>query len=295
MTAPLMVLAVFAVSLGWAGIPEHFPVIGGLIPNWVHHFVGSTIEAGHTEHAARVTGHLAEASHGFVWQPLVMSIVLAVGGLTLGWLVYGRSPLKAGQADPVEARMRRMRLGWLYEAMRKRFYFDELYQALFVRPSIWLADLFDLFDYGQAKKTEDGREVERHGVVDGLVTSAGKIGKTVSDISGWLDANAVDRLVNLAGRFGRAVSWVSGWLDVNIVDGLVNLAGHAGRLASTGLDIFDLRVVDGAVDGVGGVTRAGGRAIRPIQTGRIQDYLLLASLAVLALIVTFFAILFLQI
>ena len=88
---------------------------------------------------------------------------------------------------------------------------------------------------------------------------------------------------------------VSGWLDVNIVDGLVNLAGRAGRLTSIGLDSFDLRFLDGAVDGVGTVTRAGGRAVRPIQTGRIQDYLLLASLAMLALIVAFFMILFLRI
>jgi NADH-quinone oxidoreductase subunit L len=295
MTVPLIVLAVFAVSLGWAGIPEHFPVIGGLIPNWFHHFVGSTIEAGEAEHAARVAGHLAEASHGFVWQPLVMSIVLALGGLTLGWLVYGRSPLQAGQVDPVEARMRRVKLGWLYEAMRNRFYFDWLYQETFVKGSIWLASMFDLFDYGQPKKTAHGRVVERHGVVDGLVNLTGRAGRGLASISDWIDASIVDGLVNVAGRFGKAVSWLSGWLDVNIVDRLVDLAGHGGRLTSIGLDIFDLRFLDGAVDGVGSVIRAGGRAVRPIQTGRIQDYLLLACLAVLALIVAFFMILFLGI
>ena len=32
MTTPLVILAFFALTFGWAGIPEHFPVIGGLIP-----------------------------------------------------------------------------------------------------------------------------------------------------------------------------------------------------------------------------------------------------------------------
>jgi NADH-quinone oxidoreductase subunit L len=260
MTAPLMVLAVFAVTLGWAGIPEHFPVIGGIVPNWVHHFVGSTIETGEAHHAARVAGHLAEASHGFVWQPLVLGVVLALGGLTLGWLVYGRRPLKAGQMDPVEAGMRRISLGWLYEAMRNRFYFDQLYQAVFVRPSIWLAAQFDRFDYGQ-----DGG----HGVVDGAV--------------------------NLAGAVGRYLSEISAWIDANLVDGLVDLAGELGVVLSNGLNVFDLRVVDGAVDGVGDLVQGGGKAVRPIQTGKVQNYVLLASFAVLALIATFFVILFLQI
>jgi hypothetical protein len=53
--------------------------------------------------------------------------------------------------------------------------------------------------------------------------------------------------------------------------------------------------VDGAVDGIGELVQGGGRAVRPIQTGKVQNYVLLASFAVLALIVTFFVILFLRI
>jgi len=253
MTVPLAILAVFAVTLGWVGIPDHFPVIGPMIPNWFEHFVGSTIEVG--EHAMKVAGHLSEGGHEAHSQlPLVMGLTAALGGLAVGWLVYGRKPLKAGQMDPVEAAMRKVWLGWLYEAMRNRFYFDWLYQKTFVNGSIWLADLFDAFDYG--------REPGKHGVVDGLV--------------------------NLAGRFGLLLSRISDWFDANVVDALVNLAGHAGRLVSIGLDGFDLRVVDGVVNGVGVVVKAGGKAIRPIQTGRVQNYLLLASLMILALVTAFF-------
>jgi NADH-quinone oxidoreductase subunit L len=260
MTVPLIVLAVFAVSLGWVGIPEQFPVIGGLVPNWFHHFVISTIETGEAEHTTRVAGHLAQASHGFVWQPLVASVVFALGGLTLGWLVYGRNPLEAGQTDPVEAAMRKARVGWFYRAMANRFYFDELYQAVIVRPSIWLANVFDAFDYGKSG---------RHGVVDGLVM--------------------------LIGRAGRFSSEISAWLDQNLVDGLVDLAGRVGVVLSNAFNIFDLNVVDGIVNSVGDIVQDSGKSIRPIQTGKVQNYLLLASFAVLALIATFFVILFLQV
>jgi NADH-quinone oxidoreductase subunit L len=260
MTVPLIVLAVFAVSLGWVGIPEQFPVLGGVVPNWFHHFVISTIDTGEAEHAARVAGHLAQDSHGFVWLPLVTSVVFALGGLAVGWLVYGRNPLRAGQADPVEAAMRNVKLGWLYRAMANRFYFDEVYQALFVRPSIWLANAFDSFDYGKGGG---------HGVVDGTVM--------------------------LIGRFGRFASEISDWLDSNLVDGLVNLAGRAGVVLSISFNAFDLSVIDGAVNSVADVVEGGGRSIRPIQTGKVQNYLLLASFAVLALIATFFVILFLQV
>jgi NADH-quinone oxidoreductase subunit L len=259
MTTPLLILAFFAVTLGWAGIPDHFPVIGPLIPNWFEHFVGAMVETGgHAmEHAAKVAGHLSEGGHESHSQlPLVMGLTFALGGLFLGWLVYGRKPLKAGQMDPVEAGMGKIGLGWLYRAMENRFYFDWLYEKTFVNGSIWLANVFDAFDYGQSGG---------HGIVDGTVMLFGKIGRGLSDISSWF--------------------------DFNVVDGLVNLVGHAGRLLSSGLDVFDLKIVDGAVNGVGDVIREGGKAIRPIQTGKVQNYLLLAVLMVLALVAAFFVIL----
>lgn len=286
MTVPLMILAVFAVGLGWTGIPEQFPVIGGMLPNWFHHFVAATVEGGEAEHAARVAGHLAQTVHAFAWQPLVMSIVVALGGLTLGWLVYGRRPLETGQMDPVEAAMRNVNLGWLYEAMANRFYFDQLYQAVIVKPSIWLANVFDRFDYGK-----DGG----HGVVDGTIMTVGRVGRFLSEISGWFDANIVDQLVNLAGRAGVLLSAGLGAFDLGVVDALVDLAGRVGVVLSTALNAFDLSVVDGAVDGIADLVRGGGKTVRPIQTGKLQDYLLLASFAVLALILTFFVILYLQI
>ena len=274
MTVPLIVLAVFAVGLGWAGIPEHFPGLGGHIPNWFGHFVGRTIE---TTHVVQPT---TGATPGFVWQPLALGLAFALGGLALGWLVYGWKPVQAGEVDRVERAFRRVWLGWLYNAMRDRFYCDRIYQATFVRGSILVANLFHEFD---------------RIAVDGLVNLAGRASQAVSRASDWLDVHVVDTLVNLAGRAGRGLSAVSGFFDVRVIDRLVDLAGLGTRAFSSLTAVVDVKVIDSAVDGVGDAVLAGGRFIRPIQTGRVQNYLLLASLMVLALIVTFFMILFLRI
>ncbi len=65
MTMPLVVLAFFAVTAGWTGIPESFPGLGGLIPNWFEEFVGSMLT------------HHPEAGHSLV--PLFTSLTVALG------------------------------------------------------------------------------------------------------------------------------------------------------------------------------------------------------------------------
>jgi NADH-quinone oxidoreductase subunit L len=114
MTTPLVVLAFFAVTYGWVGIPEHFPVLGGLIPNWLHEFVGGTL----AEHPEAVE---------FNWIPLLTSLIVALGGLALGWLVYRN-------ADSVaEDRLQ-------IPVLKNKYYFDEAYDYLFVKPAAWFAE-----------------------------------------------------------------------------------------------------------------------------------------------------------
>lgn len=256
MTAPLIILAVFATGLGWTGIAEDFPVIGGLVPDWFHALVGSPIET----------------TYDLVWQPLAVWLAFGLGGLVLAWLVYGWKPVRASETDRVEAAMRRMWLGWLYDALRNRLYFDEIYRTTFVHGSILLASLFQDFD---------------HGVVDGLIGLVVRAGRSVSCVSGWLDVRVVDAAVNLAGRAGRALSEIGRVLDLRVADRLANLVGLSGRALSDLSNVIDLKVVDGVVEGVGDAVRACGRFIRPIQTGRVQNYLLLAVVEILALVVAF--------
>jgi len=270
MTVPLLILAVFAICLGWVGIPE--PVSGGIIPNWFHDFVISTIETGshgEAEHALRVAGHLSESEHAFSWAPMIIGTIFGIAGLVVGGLAYWRNPVKAGEMDHVKALMHKMKLGGVHDFMRNRFYMDTLYQKTIVRWSIGLADLFDKFDYGQpVQEMVDGHlEVVKrpHGVVDGIVNGFGSIGKYLSKAANWFDST--------------------------IVDGAVNLVGRVGRLVSMGVDWFDLKIVDGIVNAVGAMVKYIGGWIRPIQTGKVQNYLLLACLMVLALIAAFFVIL----
>jgi len=122
MTLPLAILAVFAVGYGWVGIPEHFPAIGGLLPNWFHGFVGATL----IEEPKALE---------FNWWPLLTSLVVALGGLGLGWLVY--KDVKAGQRDPLEAP-----LGPLYPFLKNKWYFDEFYSFFVVKPMVWVSEVF---------------------------------------------------------------------------------------------------------------------------------------------------------
>ena len=50
---------------------------------------------------------------------------------------------------------------------------------------------------------------------------------------------------------------------------------------------FDKVVIDGVVNGVGSITSGTGGLIRRLQTGRIQTYVTVLGLSVLALVVTF--------
>jgi NADH-quinone oxidoreductase subunit L len=121
MTLPLAVLSVFALAAGWAGIPEAFPGLGGLVPNWFSEFMGSMLPGG--EHAAE--------SHSLA--PLFTSLFVSLGGLFAGYLVYRR--LKANAEDPME-----WSLGSLYKVLAHKYYIDEFYTKVFIQPATWVAE-----------------------------------------------------------------------------------------------------------------------------------------------------------
>jgi NADH-quinone oxidoreductase subunit L len=116
MVAPLALLAFFAVSFGWLGIAEDFPLLGGVIPNWLHDFVGETL----AEHIAAVRFHPL---------PLLTSLIVSLGGLFLGYQVYNQKLASPETRDPMS-----VRLGALFTHMNRKWYFDELYDRIFVRP-----------------------------------------------------------------------------------------------------------------------------------------------------------------
>ncbi len=128
MEGPLLVLAVFALFLGFVGVPEDFPWLGHLFGgNFIHHWL--------VPHGEEII---------FNPTPAIFSIVIAVGGLVLGWWVYGRKPLAAGDADPLQ-----VRLGGMHELLKNKYYVDEFYNRFIIQPVLragtWVYENVDRF------------------------------------------------------------------------------------------------------------------------------------------------------
>lgn len=85
----------------------------------------------------------------------------------------------------------------------------------------------------------------------------------------------------VTGLLIRFVVWFAGFLfafDKRVVDGLVNLGGWIGRAFSFVGGLLDHFVVDGAVNAVADIVGEIAGGLRLIQTGRVQNYLLIALL-----------------
>jgi NADH-quinone oxidoreductase subunit L len=131
MTGPLVALAVGAAFLGIAiGLPPE--------KGWIHDF----LEPNFTEHAVAAEAPAAteeaaheeeEASNATIITFAVISTIVAVAGLAVAALAYlARSPA----FDP---RRWAERAGPVYNLLYHKWYFDEIYDYLIVRPAYWFA------------------------------------------------------------------------------------------------------------------------------------------------------------
>lgn len=123
MTTPLIILAIFAISIGWAGIPKEFPILGHFSPAWFQGFLGQMVQS----------QPLAEG-HSLI--PLITSLLVSLGGLTLGLLVY-RGYRFQKQPDPLEKG-----LGLFYKVLQQKYGVDEFYELVILRPARWIAEKF---------------------------------------------------------------------------------------------------------------------------------------------------------
>jgi NADH-quinone oxidoreductase subunit L len=139
MLAPLVILAVLSVCGGWIGIPgslggsNHFdkflgPVFRSSTPgvNAEHAQAGETVPPEQTtEGEEPKTGHSTEL--------IFTGISVAAGllGLFLAWLLYQRRP---ELPDRIAARFHGM-----YSAVAHKYWIDELYAAIFVKPLITIS------------------------------------------------------------------------------------------------------------------------------------------------------------
>ena len=134
MTVPLIILAVLAALGGLL----NWPVIAGWAApgaNALSGWLGHTLLAAHTPE-----GGAAEGSLNFVVAGL--STLFALAGLGVGYAIYRAQPVKVEDADPLQGA-----LGPLFGWLRDKWYIDELYMLIIIRPFNWfswlLADLID--------------------------------------------------------------------------------------------------------------------------------------------------------
>jgi NADH:ubiquinone oxidoreductase subunit 5 (subunit L)/multisubunit Na+/H+ antiporter MnhA subunit len=151
---------------------------------------------------------------------MAASILIATVGIGLGFLYY--APMEGFRRYNFSAKRTAERFSPVHDFLVHKWYFDELYDAALVRPTLWLARAVTQFD--------------RY-VIDGVVNGSSKLTVQLSKAEGFFDKIAVDGLVNL-------VAWVVYWI------------GDWGRA---------------------------------IQTGRLRNYLMFLSAAVVLLFFGVFA------
>ena len=124
MTVPLMILAILSVCGGWMAAPA---LMGGV--NHFQHFLAPVVGAA-TETAATA----AESSGGNeIFQALIGAPVIAgLLGFLLAWWLYLKSPKTPKKlADS---------LSGPYKLLSGKYFIDELYLAVIVRPLVWISD-----------------------------------------------------------------------------------------------------------------------------------------------------------
>ena len=186
MTIPLIVLAVLTIFSGFLLTREH--VFLKLVNFPGKEFIGE------------------ESSH-FV---MFTSVFVGILGISLAFFIYYKKLI------PVEKIVNS--IPSLYKILINKYYVDEIYDKIIIKPVIKLAGVFAKF-------------------------------------------------------------------DLKVIDGAVNGSGFMTLLISKLQDLFDRIVVDGAVNGVGWITTKTGNVLKLIQTGFIQNYMLIVAGGIIILIV----------
>ncbi|MDP3025462.1 MAG: NADH-quinone oxidoreductase subunit L [candidate division Zixibacteria bacterium] len=163
MTVPLVILAFLSVFAGWVGIP------------WLSKGY-STFVYHHEVH------HLEP---NFIL--MLVATFVALSGIYLAYVIYYKGTISAERL--------KNRFSSIHKLLYNKYYFDELYNAIIIRPLFKLADfLFKKFDLG-----------------------------------------VIDWLVNAAGNFTVFLSWFWELFDTYVVDGAVNGLGYVVRGTGAGI------------------------------------------------------------
>ena len=128
MTVPLMVLAVLSVIGGWVGIPHIFGVT-----NYFEHWLEPVVAVGRGHDAASEVVHTSAGGYGTGMEIGLMaaSVVLVLIAIFLAFTFYNkRTELATAWRE---------KLSGLHKVLLNKYYVDEIYHAVVVRPLIGIS------------------------------------------------------------------------------------------------------------------------------------------------------------
>jgi NADH-quinone oxidoreductase subunit L len=194
MTVPLIVLAVLSIVVAW-GWPM-WDATGSELERHIHHAqpVSVLADFGHLHGAEYWPEEAAKAEERserhFAHEYHSLAGYLALGVVAIG-IIFSSLIYYQRVLDPEEAKEQ---FATLHSFLWHKWYFDELYSALVVRPALVVARWLRAFDLR---------------AIDGVLHAAARATVRLSRWNGRFDNGFVDWLVNLVGRVTEAVG---GWL-----------------------------------------------------------------------------------
>ena len=174
MTVPLAILALFALVGGAANLPL-------FLDHPLEQMMGEVHQLSQVVSGPALPFNLVVAG---------ISTVLAFGGLLTGWALYRN--YQVGQVEPFQ----RILGPAVFNVLRNKFYVDEFYHLVIIRPVVWLAQQAFNFD--------------SRWVIDPLVNLVGAAGRGAARLSQVVDSVAIDSVAveGTAKAFGAAGSWL---------------------------------------------------------------------------------------
>ncbi|QQS38028.1 MAG: NADH-quinone oxidoreductase subunit L [Ignavibacteriales bacterium] len=203
MAMPLVVLAALSVFIWYTPNPINADA-GWFLTKWVkapeisapqntrYDFMKSDVIHSFESESHQETNHevvysesYTEALHHAHIPAVILSLLVAVGGILLAFVMYEWKKINADKlAEKVKP---------LYNMSYNKWYFDEFYQATFVAGTIGLSRLLAWFD---------------NKVVDGLVNASASVTRGISRFSGTFDNVVVDGFVNFMAYFSGMIGLI---------------------------------------------------------------------------------------